>query len=289
MNSRHHGNRAPVRFSGQHFLNDKTLIEEMIQIADIRKNNMVLDIGAGKGALTRPLSEKAGRVIAIECDSGLSKQLREKLSGLSGVKILEMDFMNMPLPGNPFKVVSNIPYSLTTNILGKLMDNPCLAFKSGVIMTELGAARRFTKTMQPDPRIIAWASWFQLEIVRNADASSFIPPPRVKSCVIKVTRQKNAIIKPMHHRRYLAFLDKHLSHPEMSVSNSMKKTFTWNQVSRICKDAGINKNAPVISLTPGQWGLFFNTMLKLIPSRLHPSLPEKYRRLYIPYDKSGRN
>lgn len=282
MNSIPHGKRAPVRYTGQHFLNDQTLIKEMIQIAGIRKNDMVLDIGAGKGALTQPLSEKAGRVIAIEYDSGLSKQLREKLNGLSEVKILEMDFMNMPLPGSPFKVVSNIPYSLTTNILGKLMDNPCSAFKCGVIMTELGTARRFTKTMQPDPRITAWTSWFQLEIVRNADASCFTPPPRVESSVLGITRRKDFVVSPEHYRKYLAFLDRHLSLPQMSVSDSMKKIFTWNQVSRICRDTGIDKKAPVISLTPGQWGLFFNTMLKLIPSRLHPSLPEKYRRLYIP-------
>src|SRR5699024_8588533 len=129
----------------QHFLNNRSTIKEMLDHAQINKNDMVIDIGAGKGALTSPLSRKAKKVIAIELDSHLADSLKRSFSNTPTVKVLNLNFLDIPLPNKSFKVVANIPYNITTDIFGHLLDVPQTSFTGGVIIIEWGAAKRFTE------------------------------------------------------------------------------------------------------------------------------------------------
>jgi len=263
----------------QYFLNDCTVAEEMLNHARINGNDMVIDIGAGKGALTRPLSQRVHRVIAVELDNKLAHSLKKLFGNTTNVKILNLNFLDMPLPNGSFKVVANIPYNITSDTFGYLLDIPHSPFLNGVIITEWGAARRFTGH-STDPRIIGWNTWFNISIVKRVSPKVFTPAPSVLSAMIKVDRRKPFLVNPNKYYYYIAFVASMLEHPEMSIRDVFKRIFTWNQINRICRDAGINCNYPIEYLTITQWAHSFNAMVKLVPERIHPAMPGKYKKYY---------
>src|SRR5690625_2465066 len=105
----------------QRFLNNRSIVKKMLNHAQINANDMVIDIGAGKGALTSPLSHKAKRVVAVELDSHLANSLKKSIDNTPTVKVLNLNFLDMPLPNNSFKVVANIPYIITQINFGQLL------------------------------------------------------------------------------------------------------------------------------------------------------------------------
>ena len=106
--------KLPVRFTGQHFTIDKVLIKDAIRQANISNQDTVLDIGAGKGFLTVHLLKIANNVVAIENDTALVEHLRKLFSDARNVQVVGCDFRNFAVPKFPFKVVSNIPYGITS-------------------------------------------------------------------------------------------------------------------------------------------------------------------------------
>lgn len=140
-------------FPGQHLIHSLRLAQSLVEMAGVESNDLVLDIGAGKGALTLPLAQKAGRVLAIENDPQFVQKLRDKLDNKSHVTIIERDILQVNLPRKPFCVVASIPYSITTPILGKMMDQPATPLKKALLVIEKGAAKRFTANPTTNTRI----------------------------------------------------------------------------------------------------------------------------------------
>src|SRR5690554_6344279 len=134
--------KLPVRFTGQHFTIDKVLIKDVIVHAQINSVDTVLDIGAGKGFLTVHLMRNAGKVIAIENDFALSQQLRKKFTNAQNVQVVGCDFRCFVVPKNPYKVVSNIPYGLTSEIFKTLMFKSIENFIGGSMILQLEPAQK---------------------------------------------------------------------------------------------------------------------------------------------------
>lgn len=105
MKKRH---RTPVRFTGQHSTIDTILINDAIRLADIQKNDLVLDIGAGSGFITVHLAKYANNVVAIENDNSLISKLRSKFNTTKNVLVAGIDYRKFSVPQKSFKVVSNI-------------------------------------------------------------------------------------------------------------------------------------------------------------------------------------
>lgn len=129
--------KLPVRFTGQHFTIDKVLIKDAIRQANISNQDTVLDIGAGKGFLTVHLLRIANNVVAIENDTALVEHLRKLFSDARNVQVVGCDFRNFEVPKFPFKVVSNIPYGITSDIFKILMFESLGNFLGGSIVLQL--------------------------------------------------------------------------------------------------------------------------------------------------------
>ncbi|MCC5917851.1 MAG: rRNA adenine N(6)-methyltransferase family protein [Cryomorphaceae bacterium] len=197
---------VPVRYTGQHFTIDKVLIADAIKLAQISQHDSVLDIGAGKGFLTVYLAPQAKTVIAIENDPKLLGILRQKFAKKRNVTIVAADFRNYPIPQVPFKVVSNIPYGITSLILKRLMYDCTEYFSGGTLVMQYEAARKlFSKTMF-NPYTVFYHSFFDLELVYTIPPESFIPPPTVDSALLRITKKKQSEIGDVVKKAYLDFL-----------------------------------------------------------------------------------
>lgn len=235
--------RLPIWVTGQHFTKDESLISLMIKKAGITCSDLVLDIGAGKGAITFPLANKARKVVAIERDPNLILMLKKALGCRSNINLLNMDIREMPLPKKPFKVVSNIPYGITNDIFGKLMDNPDPNFKGGTIIVEWGTALKFTKANQASPRHVYWSTFYRLEIIGKISRHAFHPPPSVESALLKITKRKKPLISNTQQKKYFTFVASLLNPHGIPAKRALRKIFTKTQVNRLLADAGIPKKA----------------------------------------------
>jgi 23S rRNA (adenine-N6)-dimethyltransferase len=262
-------------FPGQHLLSDKRLARRIVSLAENHGRDIVIDIGAGAGALTIPLAEQRWRILAVESDPALADKLRRRLRDKENVRILQEDFLRMHLPRKPFRVVSNIPFSITTATLGRLLDQPSSAFQGGVIIVELGAAFRFTRDPITDPRILGWRTWFDLEVIRSIPAGSFSPPPRVDAAILSVKR-RNPPLVPLHaHARFMSLVKGCLRAPYSPAIRALRGTFTAEQVKRLVRRLQVDRSAPICFLDPLQWALVYDTMCHYVEPCRWPRLAKQ--------------
>ncbi|MGB3728330.1 MAG: rRNA adenine dimethyltransferase family protein, partial [Thermodesulfobacteriota bacterium] len=116
----------PSKQLGQNFIKDFRVIDRILDVAELCSEDEVLEIGPGLGALTFALADKAKRVIAIEKDKKLSDYLNESFHNQSNVELINQDALkvnyNSFYNGNELKVIANLPYSVSTPVLFKLLE-----------------------------------------------------------------------------------------------------------------------------------------------------------------------
>jgi 23S rRNA (adenine-N6)-dimethyltransferase len=262
----------PPNYLGQHLMHNKKLLLKIVDEAEISPNDLILELGAGKGALTDILSQRAKKVLAVEYDKKFIKILEKKIAKTKNTKIIHQDILKIKLPKEPFVVVSNIPYAITTPIMKKLLNYPFHPFQKGVIVMEKGAAKRFTSNYVKDSYIIAWRMWFDICYVRDISRRNFSPPPRVDSALVKICRKTNPIVP---YRDYLIFwglVDYMYKNYQFPIDDALKGVFTAQQIKWLKRILRINNEIPVAALTEQQWGIIYETMVKYVPKFRWPKI-----------------
>ena len=178
-----------VKRLGQNFLIDAEVVRRIVEAADIRADDEVLEIGAGIGTLTQGLLEAGANVTAIELDKKLPAVLKETLAGYENFRLVEGDVLKINLAElmpRRFKVAANLPYYITTQILLTLLEKNLPVTKI-VTMVQKEVAERMTAA--PGSKIygaLSIAVQFRSEprIAFDVPPESFLPPPEVTSSVV---------------------------------------------------------------------------------------------------------
>ena len=262
--------KLPVRFTGQHFTIDKVLIQNAIKQANISSHDTVLDIGAGKGFLTVHLLKIANNVVAIENDKTLAEHLSKLFSDARNVQVVGCDFRNFEVPKTPFKVVSNIPYGITSEIFKILMFESVENFLGGSIVLQLEPAQKLFSSKVYNPFTVFYHTFFDLKLLYEVSPESFLPPPTVKSALLRIKRKQSSFDFKLK-AKYLAFISCLLQKPDLSVRTALKSIFRKSQVRSISEKFGLNLNAQIVCLSPSQWKNCFLEMLEVVPEKFHPS------------------
>lgn len=218
--------KTPVRFTGQHFTINNQLIKDIIHHAKINQQDTVIDIGAGKGALTIYLSKMCKKVIAIENDATLGRLLDQKFSEVENVDVVRCDFRNFIFPKEPFKVVSNIPYGITSDIFKSLMFQQAELFSGGAIISQLEAAEKLFSKDLFNPYIILYHTYFDLSLICELPPDNFMPPPTVMSALLQIRKKRNPKVHYSLRNKYLSFLFFFLKMPQMhtKTADHLKKS-----------------------------------------------------------------
>lgn len=264
--------RQPANFSAQHLLISKRLIHDMIDLAQIRSTDTVLDIGAGTGALTIPLAAKAKSVLAIEADPVFVNKLLGKMNNGSNIRVKQSDFLKVALPRTPFTVVANIPYSITTPIMEKLLDFPGVPLQRAVLLVEKGAAKRFTAAPTQDPRILGWRMLYDIRLVRTVSPHHFAPPPQVDSAILTINRRGKPLLDARQKPKFLALAAYGLRDARLPLFAAMAGVFTPPQITKLVRVLRVEREYPIGRLNEEQWGTIFDTMLLHVPSNRWPRL-----------------
>jgi 23S rRNA (adenine-N6)-dimethyltransferase len=195
--------RPPLPRS-RHFLRSRSLAAAIVAGADISPRDLVVDIGAGSGRLTAELARVAHRVIAIELEPRLAAGLRGRWPN---VHVVAGDALAVPLPDEPFRVVANIPFAHTSELLHRLLDDPRLPLVRADLIVEWGVA---VKRGLPAPSSVSgvlWGAFHELRVERKLPADAFDPPPGSDAGVLVATRRMRPLIAPGElpaYRRFVA-------------------------------------------------------------------------------------
>ncbi|MFN2744005.1 MULTISPECIES: 23S ribosomal RNA methyltransferase Erm [Bacillus] len=265
----------PPNFSGQHLMYNKKLLNEIVDRANVSQHETVLELGAGKGALTTILSQRAGKVLAVEYDQKFVDILKRKTAQNANTKIIHQDIMKIHLPREKFVVVSNIPYAITTAIMKMLLNNPSNRFQRGIIVMEKGAARRFTSNSVKNFYVLVWKMWYDIRLVQVISKENFSPPPKVDSALVMITRKKEAVIS---HKDYMAFMglaQYALKKPQAPLDLALRGIFTSPQMKHLKRNLNINSGTSIERLNEYQWGVVFKTMVQHVPRARWPRVNKK--------------
>lgn len=185
----------PKKFLGQHFLKDLQVAQDIADTVDACPDLPILEVGPGMGVLTQFLIPKGRQLKVVELDFESVAYLRENFAQL-GNNIIEKDFLRMDLAelfdGKPFVLTGNYPYNISSQIFFKMLDYkgliPCC---TGMIQKEVAeriAAAPGNKTYGILSILIQ--AWYKVEYLFTVHEHVFNPPPKVKSAVIRMTRNE---------------------------------------------------------------------------------------------------
>lgn len=198
----------------QHFLRSPRLVHELIGHSNIKKRDLVLDLGAGSGVISSVLSKRAGRVIAVENEPMTAKKLRANMARFANVTVIEGDIMQVVLPSEPYKVFANIPFYLSSGLVSHLTHatNP----PSSIYLI---VQKQFARKLLPDHDGFSSqlgmmiGPWWHVRIRRPLKKTDFWPFPAVDTVLVEI-KQRNVPLLPLAQRSvYEAFVERCFTDP----------------------------------------------------------------------------
>ncbi len=220
---------SPRKFLGQHFLVDKNILKKIIETAEIKEGEKVLEIGSGIGTLTLALACEGADVVTIEKDEGAVSLLRELAVSYPNVKIISGDVLKLDLKtvlkeSPVWKVVSNPPYSIVSPILFKLVSLK-EKFSSIVLMLQREFAERLMA--QPGSKNYSFLSikmqyHMDIEIIHKVSRRVFFPVPNVDSAIVVLKPRKTLKVKVSNEELFFKIADAMFRMRRKNLKNSLE-------------------------------------------------------------------
>jgi 23S rRNA (adenine-N6)-dimethyltransferase len=164
---------------------DPTWAQQLVADAHIRPGDLVLDVGAGTGAVTAPLVDAGARVIAVELHPRRYAALQEAFSG-APVRVVRADAADLRLPRRPFRVVANPPFGVISALLHRLLA-PGSRLVSADLVVPTSVARRWSQGRAPGAG--RWQRAHRLTVSRPVPRRAFTPPPSTSCAVLTIRRR----------------------------------------------------------------------------------------------------
>jgi len=215
---------------GQHFLRDPNILNRIAAAVHIAPDEAVLEIGAGKGPLTAALAAAGARVVAVEKDPPLAASL--KAEKMEGVTVVEGDILDLDWPALmkkhaasdvPFAVAGNLPYSISSPILFRLLEDR-REISRAVFLIQRETAERITAgpgSKDYAPLGILLQIHFEAKILFRLHPGSFIPPPKVESAVLLLTKRGQPLVAVENEAGFRKFLFAAFAQRRKTLANNL--------------------------------------------------------------------
>jgi 16S rRNA (adenine1518-N6/adenine1519-N6)-dimethyltransferase len=247
---------------GQHILKDRNIIKRQIEYAELTGSETVLEIGSGLGALTFPLAEKAGKVIAIEMDRKLYSHLKDKVP--ENVKLINADAMKMDFP--QFEVVvSNLPYQISSPVTFKLLEHE---FDRGILMYQKEFADRMVaQSGDPGYSRLSVNVYYRADckILKKVPKGAFNPIPEVDSAIVRLI-PRDPPFKVKDEKLFFSMVKALFSQRRKKIKNTVASFMERElKIKNKEKIRDFSRNIPhsedrVDSLSPEDLGVLSNTI-----------------------------
>ena len=215
---------------GQNFLIKRGIVDEIVKAADLQAGEPVLEIGPGIGTLTQGLAQSGANVTAIELDTRVLEVLDTTLAQYSNVNIVHGDVLKLDVPSimnhEPFKVVANLPYYITTPIIMSLLESR-LPIERLVVMVQKEVALRMVAkpgTKDYGALSVAVQYYTKPDIVLDVPPKSFLPAPAVTSSVIRCVLRDKPPVDVIDEKLFFRVVKAGFAQRRKTFANTMKTT-----------------------------------------------------------------
>jgi len=239
---------------GQNFLVNPSVCPKIAELGNAKKGFGVIEIGTGVGVLTHELALRADKVDAIEIDSRLIPILNETLAEHKNIRIINDDVMNVDLrklieddfAGLDCAVCANLPYYITSPIIMMLLESR-LPIKSVTVMVQKEAAVRLCAelgTRDVGAVSVCVRYFSEPEILFNVSRGSFMPPPNVDSCVIRLNIRENTPDGVTDEKRFFRVVRGAFSQRRKTLANSLSSALGIDkqEITRVIESVGLPSN-----------------------------------------------
>ena len=205
---------------GQNFLADPDLISAIRRLVRDETQGPIIELGAGDGALTIPLSTLNRPVTALEIDPRRVRRLQARFADRPSVEIVRADVLRHRFPAAPHTVVGNVPFHLTTAIIRKLLSER--GWGSAVLIVQWEVARRRAGVGGASMLTAAWWPWYDFTLVRRIPASAFRPVPSVDAGLLLMRRRAVPLVDG--RQGYQAFVKQVFQAPGRGLEEMIGRT-----------------------------------------------------------------
>lgn len=268
---------------GQNFLTDLGVLDNIVEAAEITKDDNVIEIGPGIGGLTEQLAKAANQVLAFEIDANLLPVLDETLAPYDNIKIINQDILkaNLPeiikqsfKPDKKLKVVANLPYYITTPIVMDLIAGQT-RFDAIVVMMQKEVAERLNAEPSTKPYgslSVIVQELNHVDISFIVPKTAFIPQPKVDSAIVKLTPRLDKSVEPFDQKAFISFVRGCFMHQRKTLWNNLQGIFGKTpeikaEIKDVLAEVKINAGDRPESLTVTQFVVManaFHTLKNLI-------------------------
>ncbi|WP_246257857.1 ribosomal RNA small subunit methyltransferase A [Amycolatopsis anabasis] len=245
------GRTAQPNPSGVHFLATPRIVDGLLRSCPVETDDLVLDLGAGLGAITAPLARTGAKVVAVERDPEFVRRLRERFAGHGNVRVVTGDVRKIPLPHKAFVVVSSIPYAVSTALFRRLLNPRGSRLRRAALVVEWGFAKRVTSRVPRDAELAWWAARFDIRLVRRVPAACFSPAPQVDSAHLGIRREPG--LGAVGDRALWTLLDAAYRAPDRPVRAVTGFALHRRNPHRVLGGCGIDPAAPAGTVPPRRW------------------------------------
>jgi 23S rRNA (adenine-N6)-dimethyltransferase len=251
--------RRPAKGApGQHFLRSSRLASHFVREAAVARGDLVVEIGAGTGVLTRPLARAGAQIVALESDPALAAQLRRAFEGTDNVEVIETDVLRWNWPSKPFAAVANLPFANSGAILRYLLRDPSGGLQRADLIVQWDFAVKHAAVWPATLRGTYWRAWYEVAVEGRLARTAFSPTPSVDAAVLRLTRRPRPLLAVVEHEAYWRFLS------DAFRRQSPIRGFLGNlQVKRLAPTLGFAPDARARDLDARQWSaLYLATRLR---------------------------
>lgn len=234
---------------GQNFLADAKTIRTILRLVDETSSGPILEIGAGEGSLTLPLSRLDRPLAALEIDPLRAARLARRVPG--NVQLINADALAYRLPAHTGTIVGNIPFHLTTPILKKLFGSP--HWQDAVLVVQWEVARRRAGVGGASMLTAQWWPWHRFELHARIPATAFRPVPSVDAAVLTVRRRATPLVAD--RRDYQQFVQQVFTGPSRGLAEILARSgrIPRGQLYRWLNEEALPTRALAKDLKAEQW------------------------------------
>jgi 23S rRNA (adenine-N6)-dimethyltransferase len=249
---------ARRRALAQNFLVDRRAIAAVVGSVRLDpERDTVLDLGAGRGALTGPLAARAARVVAVERDADWAVELRARAGAWPNVRVIHGDALTVPFPAEPFTVVASPPWNIGTALLRRLLAEGHGLAEAALVL-QLEAARR----LAGGGRFAAtWAPWVELAVAAAVPRQAFRPVPRAGAAILHVRPRRPALLAPAAFTAHVELVDAVFAAPGRTAGERLARVVGRRRAARLAAAAGVPPGTTPADVSPVTWARLTRALL----------------------------
>lgn len=243
--------RRSVAYS-QNFLRSRRLVDRLLERSSIGTDDLVVEIGPGRGVITERLAARCHQVLAVEKDPDLAERARDRVAGTANVAIFASDFLAFPLPATPYKVFANIPFNITAAIMTKLTSGSSPP-EDAYLVAQREAAAKFLGEPRETLYALLLKPWFEPTLVYRFSRTDFVPAPRFEVVLLRLRRRESPLVDPRDAPLFRDLVVAVFTAWQPTLRDAFARILPPRALARLERRAGTDLDRPPMSVPLAAW------------------------------------